>query len=772
MISSDYSVLCNTLLRFDSEEEIITALKDADLWDNESNWETFGGLENNFSIIGNQQSKPVAALVEKIINSIDAMLLRECLRSRIKPDSDNAPLDMFMASEKFFGVRDGILSGLSTKDRRELADNIVLMSTGSKKYPSFTLIDKGEGQTPEDFSKTFLSIAGTNKLNIPFVQGKFNSGGTGSLQFCGKFGLQLIISRKDPKMLPVQDESIQSWGFTIVRRFPPKQGYKSSSYKYLIINGKIPTFKATSILALPGNYPNPYEKPLEFGTVIKMYEYNIGPSLRSQIVFDLYNRLSLLIPNTALPVLMAERREGFTGHTMETVLSGLSVRLEEDKRDNLEIGFPDSTNLRIGGQELGIKIYAFKRNSKKKYSSSEGVIFTVNGQTHGSLPEIFFTRKNVDLSYLKDSILVTVDCSDIDNESREKLFMNSRDRLRESEYSEEIIATLEHLLKDHQGLKELKASRRMKEISQTIGDSKPVEDVLNRIVSLSPVLSQVFTSGNSKVVNPFDPNRAGTQEEFLGKEHPTYFDLPNHKTVEDPKNCNVNRRFRLKIYTDVVNDYLEREKDPGTADVYYVKGEREEIATDWTANFWNGICNLNIALPEESKVGEIIKYILRIFDPLKEEPWEIGFYVKVLPEDSNHEGVGGKRINPSSGKNGTKQSTPSTLKLPNIIDVGKMDWGDHNFFKTSAIDIKSSDDNIDLFVNMDNIYLLSELKRRTTDDATVIKAQFRYGLALYTISHIMISRKNEDEYSNIQKGAEALAMILIPILNELNSLIN
>ena len=771
MTSTDYSGLCNTLLLCDSEEAVITALKDADLWNNESNWEPFGGLENNFSIIGNQQSKPEAALVEKIINSIDAMLMRECLRARIKPDSDNAPSDMFAASEDFFGVKNGVLSGLSTSNRRELANNIVLTSTGDKRNPSFTLIDKGEGQKSEDFSKTFLSIAGTNKLKIPFVQGKFNSGGTGSLQFCGKFGMQLIISRKDPQISKVQGEPPQSWGFTIVRRFPPKSGYKSSEYKYLTINEKIPTFDATSILALPGDYPNAYEKPLEFGTVIKMYDYNIGPSLRSVILLDLYNRLSLLIPNTALPILMAERRKGFTGHTMETVLSGLSVRLDEDKRDNLEPGFPDSSNLRVSGQELGIKIYAFKRNSKRKYSASEGVIFTVNGQTHGFLLDAIFTRKSVDLSYLKDSILVTVDCSYIDNEFRERLIMNSRDRLREGDYAYDIITALEPLLKDHQGLKELKASRRMEELGEAVSNSKPVEEVLNKIVSLSPVLSQVFATGNSKIVNPFNPKGAGTREEFRGRDFPTYFDLREHKSIEDPKNCNINRTFRIKIYTDVVNDYFEREKDPGTFDLYYVKGEEEEIATDWSVNLWNGICILNCTLPAEGHIGEIIEYIIRIFDSNKVEPWEIIFYVKILPANLSLEGGKGKRVNPSSGKKGDGQSAPSALELPKILEVRKEDWDKHHFTNSSAIEIKKNGDDTDVFVNMDNIYLITELKKRTADDVAVINAQFKYGLALYAISYLMVSEVDEGGYANVYKGAESLAMILIPSLNELSSLI-
>ncbi|MEL7668457.1 MAG: hypothetical protein AAGU73_09720, partial [Actinomycetota bacterium] len=69
--------LCLDLLRSDSEQEVVRLLKTAGYWDDESAWLPYGDNENNFSTIGNQQASPDAALVEKLINSVDAMLMRE-----------------------------------------------------------------------------------------------------------------------------------------------------------------------------------------------------------------------------------------------------------------------------------------------------------------------------------------------------------------------------------------------------------------------------------------------------------------------------------------------------------------------------------------------------------------------------------------------------------------------------------------------------------------------------------------------------------------------
>ena len=59
------------------------------------------------------------------------------------------------------------------------------MGTGGEKPdPNIGIVDRGEGQSPRRMPNTILSINKTNKLKVPFVQGKFNMGGTGALSKC------------------------------------------------------------------------------------------------------------------------------------------------------------------------------------------------------------------------------------------------------------------------------------------------------------------------------------------------------------------------------------------------------------------------------------------------------------------------------------------------------------------------------------------------------------------------------------------------------------
>jgi len=188
--------LCLSLFRSESEDEVEKILGANNLLD-DSFWRDLGDDENNFSVVGNQQSSPTGALVEKIVNSIDAILIAKCLIAGIDPESTSAPQSMTEAAEKFCGIRGGSLANLESKERSAITEaSIWMMATGSLDKPCYTFVDFGEGQTPRKMPETFLSlVTKSRKIRMPFVQGRFQMGGTGVLPYCGNKKYQLIISR-------------------------------------------------------------------------------------------------------------------------------------------------------------------------------------------------------------------------------------------------------------------------------------------------------------------------------------------------------------------------------------------------------------------------------------------------------------------------------------------------------------------------------------------------------------------------------------------------
>lgn len=815
--------LCLALMKADSEDEVVRILKNADYWDNDEAWRYYGDRETNYNAIGNQQSKPEAALVEKLINSVDARLMNECRVRGIDPESEGAPQSIREAVAQFFEdnpdrVTAGHIREWTNSKRTEVARGITLAATGSKpgsgREPCFTISDAGEGQTPGMVPETILSLDKRNKFRVPFVQGKFNMGGSGALEFCGRHNLQLVISRRNPALINSDDAqpADAQWSFTIVRREDPKENERSSIYTYLAPvgaelrprRGNLLTFHSEEMPIFPQG-KNAYGRLAAWGTLIKLYEYS-STGFRSNVIMKdgLMRRVDLLLPDVALPIRFHECR-AYGGHegSPENTLTGVRVRLEDNRGENLEYD-PWSFSMTVNGQEMTGTIYAFKKNKADTYRKNEGIVFSVNGQTHGYLTTDLFSRRKIGLGYLRDSILVIVDCSRFSNRAREELFMNSRDRLRGGELRSAIERELEDTLKHDQLLRELKERRRREEIEGRLDDSKPLEDVLRPLIEKSPSLSNLFLKG-VRISNPFRTTTVGVQDiPFAGKTYPTYFKFKGKEYGKELRHsCHINNRSRVTFETDAANDYLSRETDPGQFDLYLIRSEHRTRVEDCTVNLQNGIATLTLRLPPNCEVGDKLRFVACVDDSTQIEPFENYFVLTVL-EAQEPNGSRGTKRKPPSDKRGSDREVPTGIELPNIIkvferpeDTRAKSWEDMSppFDKYSALRIRhggSSDSNgnqadvYDFYVNADNAYLKTEMKARS-QESELIDAQFTYGMVLIGLALIQedsqngaASRKNEngaqdqgDEAAlerQIESSSRAIAPVLLPMIEHLGSL--
>ena len=201
-----------------------------------ANWKPYGGIESNFGVVENQQASPIPALVEKIINSIDAILMRRCHEAGIDPASPDAPRSIEDAVTSFFKrPQDWDLR----KYRRDQSESIQVIADGPKLETSLLIYDDGEGQHPHQFERTLLSLLRGNKNEIHFVQGKYNMGGAGAIAFCGQQRYQLIGSRRW--------DGTGEFGFTLIRRHPltdhEKFTKKNTWYEFFAPNGQVPAFQ-------------------------------------------------------------------------------------------------------------------------------------------------------------------------------------------------------------------------------------------------------------------------------------------------------------------------------------------------------------------------------------------------------------------------------------------------------------------------------------------------------------------------------------------------
>ena len=137
----DNQNLLESLLHAEHEDHVIEALNAAGYSVEDDNiWAPLGHNQGNFSVVGNQQENAAPAFIEKVVNSIDAVLMGECYRLEIDPESKEAPGSMQEAVERFFNTRGGRLDNLTSTEQTKLADRIQVGCDWARKREESTLL--------------------------------------------------------------------------------------------------------------------------------------------------------------------------------------------------------------------------------------------------------------------------------------------------------------------------------------------------------------------------------------------------------------------------------------------------------------------------------------------------------------------------------------------------------------------------------------------------------------------------------------------------------
>ena len=785
--------LCERLISADQEDEVVEILKQADYWDKPDCWRDLGDMENNFSTAGAQQSDPVAALVEKLVNAADARLMNECHLAGIDPEGHEAPPSVRHAVAQFIqesahpeNETNGLIENMSTTERSEQAKKITLATTGSNARPSITIVDEGEGQTPERIPLTFMSLNKSNKLRVPFVQGRFNMGGTGALRFCGNRRMQLIVTRRNPDIPSEGHQDDTKWSFTVVRRETPTTGERNSVYRYLApiaANndrvGRVLRFVSGSLKVKPDGR-HAYSGDLRYGSLVKLYEYNFKDTSNILMRDGLLRQADVRLPSPALPIMFHECR-AFRGHSgsFSNACTGLSVRLADNRAGNVEEGFPYDDVLTVDGQEFSIRFFGFKVGRAKTYlNRSEGVLFVINGQTQGILPSRFYTRQGINFSYVSDSLLTRVDCSKLDQWAHEELFMNTRESLADSDFRRRVEKALQKRIGENQALKDFNHRRRAEKIKEKVKDDKTMEEVLKSVMKKSPTLSALFLIGD-RLTDLTATAPVDTQDDFKGEEFPTYFHFRNRKPGSVlSRNCEQGREVRIAFDTDAENNYFGRAKEKGRYSVIAIDQNQKNVTIlNHSMSLYNGTATLRLELPA-SNVGNRFMLKVLVNDNSRIEPFVNEIEAIIIPFVERKGGSGTRRRAPSNDE-GDDGLAPSGLSLPHVVWVRREDWDSHEFDKYSALKVVQSDEagssaqrSFDFFINSENIYLQKELERAKGNE-DLLREQFKIGLVLVGLALIHEAGKEVDGQEIAERvtySTRAMAMMLIPMINFLGEL--
>src|SRR3989344_1215719 len=735
------------LIKATSQEEVTNLISTHPFFKT-CNWVPYGGQENNAGTIKAQSPDPIGALVEKITNGIDALLTRMCLDKGIDPASSSAPQSQEDAIKQFFGKKVSDFD-LSDKEVREIASQTVrITSEGSSEKPTISIFDSGEGQHPNDFPKTFLSIGGSNKIRIKFAHGVYNQGGSAALKFCGN-GYQLILSRRS---LNIKNGLEDLWGFSLVREWY-EPGFKAERYEYCVIDNNIPSIPYEPLKILPDS------DNFESGSFIRLYSYTLRNSnlfITGQREKELAREINKRYFSMPLPIQLNELRtqlRGYEDKNKVTRIYGLWRLLKKKFSDKETVRqvLPLKAELGIFGlRNIEIVILNDESEQGKSYKSqTEKVFLTVNGQAQHTY-SVNFLKTECLLPDLAPFMTVHIDLSNASHEAN-KVFHTARSGLIDIPEREEFEQRLVDSIKGDETLKELNREYKERKLKNAQPEDQDLSRFIGRLVKDNPFLASLLNVGEEVPTE----RPEGPKKDFKGEYIPTFFELKeNEKTIP------FNRYARLRIKTDASNDYLTRTKD---------KGEFR-----WTA----------------SKLVQINQYSLKDgFLPVRLEPVAdakpgsvdtITFELTRPNQDSlktDLKIIIGEFEEPKTNPPGTpKLPTKQALKLPERKYIPKEDWSKEAWISPSGkqwtgfdiAEVAEDQEGITVYINKEPDVLAEFPKRNpkyaSGDMMAMVQKRFFASIYLYAIA-MFFEMKNETEQRDwaIPNSLKAISKFILDL---------
>lgn len=713
------------LIKATSQEEV-THLINNHVFFKKATWYPYGGQPNNAGTIKAQSADPVGALVEKITNGIDALLIRMCWDKGIDPASESAPQNQNEAIQKFFGNNVSNFN-LSDKEVREIASKTVrIISEGTPEKPTISVLDFGEGQHPKDFPKTFLSIGGSNKIKIKFAHGVYNQGGSAALKFCGN-GYQLIVSRRAPN---IRNGEQDLWGFSLVRE-QYRPGFKAEWYEYCIIDDAIPSFPYEPLKVSPDG------SAFESGSFIRLYNYALkNPNLyiTGQREKELAREINKRYFSMPLPIQINELRtqlRGWSEKNKVTRIYGLWRLLKKQFSDSSIIKKVLTLKSELGVfklREIEIAILSDESDAGKSYKSqSEKVFLSVNGQAQHA-ETVNFLKTDCLLPDLAPYMIVHIDLSNAGYQAN-KIFHTARSGVIDIPEYDEFHDRLTDSIKGDETLKELNREYKERKLRDAQPEDKDLSRYIGRLVKDNPFLASLLKAGEEVPTEKPD----GPKKDYVGEYIPTFFDLGKEE-IEIP----FNRYARLRIKTDAVNDYLLREKD---------KGEFCWNASDLVQinhySLKDGHLPIRIEPAKDAKLGsqDIISFELTRpdQDSLKAD-------LKVTIGEFEE-----PKINPPGP---TKPPTKLAVKLPDRKLVPKDDWEKFEsvyggtWTGQDIVKVQEDQEGITVYINKEPDVLTEFPKRNprfaSGDMMAAIQKRYIASVYLYAIAMFFDMKDNPD----------------------------
>ena len=770
------------LLAADTEAEVQSIIDgDAAMCD-DSNWHPLDGRDTNFNVVGNQSSNGGKAATELMTNMVDAILTRRCLEENIDPKSEKAPRTMYRAVDKFIRQMSG--GKIIREDMKWVRDyareNLVIGVTGGRKRgirPSYTFCDNGEGQNPQEFPRTFLSLTAKNKSEIPFVQGKYNMGSSGVLNFCGQHWFKLIISRRYDKKAP--------WGWTLVRRNTPASGMPYAEYFTLGGKSEIQTIDSAAVFPFNTKDGKRFDEfSLESGTVIKLYEYNIGQSADFRVIREVFNEN---LVETILPFRLmsfrekqdAERGGRRAQGIDERPVCGMEFLLARSHAEDGDDGesekiLPIATARIPGLGEITVTATVIKKDSEKVAwikHSNDRFFHHVNGQVQFKQTRGFFSQCG--LPVLQDRVVVFVDASRLDDAAHQNLWKGDRQSIIEHDTGARYKAEVKDIIKQSADLKALHHRIAMEELETASKDSS--RELVKKLLAQDKNLVALLSGLVPDVPAPAPKPRPQKPRDDL-KYNPEYIRILSRQTEYSLSEKGIRV---ISCDTDAADDFFTRSDNRG----YLL------LSDDSAAD--------KFAVKHVLKNGELEVFIMPVRGAVhagETYSFAIGLNSEAMPQKIFSENISLKitKHQPRPTPPPPPPKPPAMVSLPphelltedgRLIEGKKtLKWEEAeppNFNSEDGGYVKDlGDQGLKYFINYDNAWFKKYFRAQKSEaEATAVAKKYILGMRILMLGSEYALRGASDKVKEVQDdfrrlSAKGAAAAVLTVCDQLPQFIN
>lgn len=805
----DSADLCFAFLRAESEAAVTQIIENELPLFAGTAWREIDRRDTNSNTINNQASTGSKALTELCTNMVDAVLMKRAYERGISdltgPDAPQSVTEAVRTLIGFTGDRTGVLSEIDDDEalRRFAAENLVIGVTGGSRKGEaicFTFADNGEGQHPDAFERTFLSLSTRNKSDIPFVQGKWNMGGSGVLGYCGLHWYKLIVSRRYDLTGP--------WGWTLIRQRP---GAELPVAEYLTIDGSVPSFEHDRIFPATLRSGEVDEQlSRSSGTIIKLYDYTL--EARASTSFDgIREALNAGLVSTVLPFRLynyrvapsqtrTDRRRAMG--VDERLLYGMEFQLRRDARGRASGEMESARGHRAYERhhvdtvihpqlgEITITGIVLPQTLPSWLNSNIGRIFhSVNGQVQHTQTRGYLSQR-CRFPGLKDRVVLIVDATKMNAAAHNLVWKSDREHVRETFIGQIYLDTVRQTIADSEFLKALQ-----QEFAAEVLEAKTSTAQVNLFQSLIDSdrnLAQLLPQGT--LVRRRGRRRRGKADtEWSGKRSPTYVRLLPRQLREEGVDIVAGSERRIPFETDVENGWLSRDENPGQVRIRGVGTEHMVVAS----SIRDGRLSLRLTpIPSRIAVGSEIECVVSLLDDEMAIPVECEMRLNVVQDRPvSPSGQRQPKQTKTDDEGGELQEEFGIPQAEWLTEDGRLIMGDKPTERWPSgyteqdggrIDDRGNDVKV-YWINYDNAHFQSFLQRAQTEsERRIITKQYELGMlvSMMSIEDALARLDDEDVDENVKAllseatddvrrlSARASATVVMSIAQTIATMVN